>query len=429
MKISVVGGGSTYTPELISGVLTIGKDLAVSEIALIDIPESAAKLETIGRFADRMAAAANSPLKITRTFDLEEGLRGATVVINQFRVGGLEARGGDERIPLEFGLIGQETTGIGGMMKALRTFPVLDRIVETIRRVSPEAWLVNFTNPAGLNTEYLHNTLGFHRSIGLCNVPIEFLMRAAELLECERNEIFLKYYGLNHLSWVEKVLHNTVDRTADFWDSFRVKMKNNPDIEYRPGFLEELGLLVNPYLDYYYNTRRMLEREIEDRDGKGTRAQQIQRLEPELLALYDDPGRIEIPEELSQRGGFMYSTVAMELIRDLFTDAGTTHIINTPNGSAVDNLPRDYVLEIPARIAAAGPVPHTLGSASPVAIGLIHTVKQFERLTIRAHVEKDSRYAKHAMLIHPLGPDEAALEDVWTALLEANRPFLPGLER
>ena len=424
MKIAVVGGGSTYTPELVNGLLTIGSSLGFSEISLIDVPKGEGKLNIVGSLARRMVAHAGSRLSVTTTMDVEAGLDGATVIVNQFRVGGFEARALDERIPLKYGLIGQETTGVGGMMKALRTLPVLETVVDVARRRAPAAWMINFTNPAGLNTEYLRTNMGYDRSIGLCNVPIEFLLKAAATLECEREEVFLKYYGLNHLSWVESVMRNGVDQTDAFWDTFRLQMKNNPDETYHPSFLSLLRLLPNPYLQYYYNTRAMLAREVEDRDGDGTRAEQIQRLEPTLLALYGDPDRTTIPEELAQRGGFMYSTVAVELIRDILTNSRAVHIINAPNRGAVANLPDDYVLEIPARITADGPHVMPIGEAHIATVGLIHTIKSFERLVIRAHQERDSRWAKQAMLIHPLGPDERDLEALWQELAAANRPFI-----
>jgi 6-phospho-beta-glucosidase len=429
MKVAVIGGGSTYTPELMNGFLTIGSALNVAEVALVDTDEGARKLDAVAGLARRMVAAAGSPIQVTTTTQLDAGVAGSQVVINQFRVGGFEARANDERIPLEFGLVGQETTGVGGMMKALRTLPVLDRIVESVRRNSDDAWIINFTNPAGLNTEYLCNTIGYPKAIGLCNVPIEFVLRAAEILACDRDEVFLRYYGLNHLSWVAGVLQNGTDRTEEFWRTFSIQMSNNPDVEYQPGFLEMLRLLPNPYLEYFYNTDTVLRQQLSDRENGGTRAEQIMRLEPQLLDMYRDPTRTTIPDELSQRGGFMYSTVAVELLRDLLTDAGTTHIVNTLNRGAVPNLPDDFVLEIPAKIGIEGPRTSFVCEAHEATIGLIQTIKQFERLTIAAHREGSEARVKQALLTHPLGPPERSLNEVWEALLEANLPYLPAFRR
>lgn len=426
MKVAVIGGGSTYTPELIDGFLTFASALEVEEVALVDIEPAQDKLDTVAGLAQRMIRAADSAIRVSTTTDLETGITGSDVVINQFRVGGLEARAMDERIPLDFGLIGQETTGVGGMMKALRTLPVLDSIVESVRQNTDSAWLINFTNPAGLNTEYLCNYLSYPKAVGLCNVPIEFVLKAAELLDCDRSDVYLEYYGLNHLSWVAGVLKNGINKTDEFWNRFSLQMSNNPDIEYQPGFLEMLRLLPNPYLEYFYNPDAAREQQLNDRNTVGTRAEQIMRLEPELLRLYREPDRTSTPAELSQRGGFMYSTVAVELLRDLVTDAGTMHIVNTPNRGAIPNLPDDYVLEIPATIGATGPQTSRVAEAHPATIGLIHTIKQFERLTIAAHLEESEDKARQAMLVHPLGPSERNLNDLWRALLDANRAHLPA---
>ena len=429
MKIAVVGGGSTYTPELIDGILKLGGELGVREVALIDVDAGREKMETVAGLARRMVESHGSPLVVTTGTDLQAGITGAAAVINQFRVGGFEARANDERIPLSFGLIGQETTGVGGMMKALRTLPVLDAVVEAVRKHTDQAWIINFTNPAGLNTEYLVNFLDYPRTIGLCNVPIEFVLKAADILGCTREEVFLDYYGLNHLSWVSGVRQRGMDRTDEFWQSFSPQMKNNPDIEFQPGFYQMLRLLPNPYLEYYYNSGAVLAKLIRSRDETGTRAEQIMRLEPELLKLYSEPERTVIPDELAERGGFMYSTVAVELLRDLFTDAGVSHIVNTRNGGAVPNLPDDYILEIPASIGANGAATSPVVSAHAATIGLIHTIKQFERLTIAAHVAGDETKAKQAMLIHPLGPDETQLDALWTALSNASAEYLGTLSR
>ncbi|MBN1466421.1 6-phospho-beta-glucosidase, partial [candidate division KSB1 bacterium] len=330
-----------------------------------------------------------------------------------------------EKIPLEFGLIGQETTGMGGMACALRGMPILASYVELARQVAKDAWIINFTNPSGLLTEFMVNYLGYERCIGLCNIPIEFVLESAKHFNAARNDVFLKYYGLNHLSWVEKVFVCGADVTEEMWDRFKLNMKNIPATDYEPDFLQKLRLLPNPYLRYYYMTDRMLKHEYEELDGQGTRGQVILRIEKELLELYKDEELTEKPPQLSQRGGFMYSTVATELIRDIAADAGTTHIINRRNGGAVSNLPDDYVLEIPTEIHAAGPTSCPLGAADKVTIGLIHTIKNFERLTIEGYLHRNENLIKQAMLIHPLGPTEDKLEPLWRRLKEENRDYFP----
>jgi 6-phospho-beta-glucosidase len=341
------------------------------------------------------------------------------------RAGCLQGRVKDERIPLDFDLIGQETTGMGGMANGLRAMPIIEKYTDLISKYSNDAWIINFTNPSGMLTEFIVNKLGYKKCVGLCNVPIEFIMRSSEIFKCTRDDIFLKYYGLNHLAWVEEVWVNDKNRTGELWDSFDVNMKNIPDVEYDKSFLPTIKLLLNGYLRYFYNTKEMLKTEIDDRNGEGTRGEQIQIIEEELLKLYSEPDRDTPPEELSKRGGFMYSTVATELVHDLFTDSGKIHIIDTPNNGAIDNLPDDYLLEIPAKITKNGPEPIKIGNANPMTVGLIHTIKNYERLTINGYCERNEYLIKQAMMIHPLGPDEKDLINLWNNLKKANSDFFP----
>ncbi len=405
-------------------MLGFGADLGIRCLTLVDLPEGSQKLCIIAALARRMAARCGSTLKVEEAFDLKEGVADADVVINQFRVGGSAARERDETIPLDFGLIGQETTGAGGMMKALRTLPVLDQVVEAVREYAPRAWIINFTNPAGLNTEYLVNTLGFGRALGLCNIPVQMALQAAGLLGCDRKEILLCYYGLNHLAWVERVMQNGSDRTNLVMDGLQSSFINEPESSYRKNFFNTIGLIPNPYLDYYYNRRAITDRQLLDRDGSGTRAQQIRGIEERLLNIYAREDTDALPLELSERGGFMYSTAALELLRDIFSGIGGIHVVNTRNNGTIENLPNDYVLEIPVKVKPSGIHTRVIGDARPVTLGLIHTVKAFERLVIRAHLEGDQRYARQALLMHPLGPDERNLDALWKALLDANRDYL-----
>ena len=372
-----------------------------------------------------MAARGGSALKVEETFDLERGVADADVVINQFRVGGFDAREKDETIPLDFGLIGQETTGVGGMMKALRTLPVLDRVVAAVRKYAPGAWIINFTNPAGLNTEYINNNLGFQRALGLCNIPIQMAQQAAELLSCDRKEVFLHYYGLNHLAWVERVLQNGSDRTDMVLEELQRKLISDPENSWQHGLFKTVGLIPNPYLNYYYNRRAVTARQLADRGGSGTRVRQIRSIDERLLKLYSRKDTVTLPEELLERGGFMYSTVALELLKDIFIGEMGTHIINTCNNGTIRNLPDNYILEIPVNVNPLGINTRVIGDAHPVTLGLIHTVKTFERLVIQAHLEGDQRYARQALLMHPLGSDEKDINALWKVLLDANRDYLP----
>jgi 6-phospho-beta-glucosidase len=425
MKICIVGAGSTYTPELIDGFIKISRQIAIKEIVLLDIPESEKKFSVVSDLSKRMAQRENVNFELRTTFDAHEAITGADFVLFQLRAGLMQGRIHDEKIPLDFNLIGQETTGIGGMACALRGLPIMQHYLDVVREVSNNAWIINFTNPSGLLTEYMINYAGYEKAIGLCNVPIEFLLQAAKHFACERNEVFLKYYGLNHLSWVEQVFIRGEDKTDELWDRFKLNMKNIPASDYAPDFLHKLKLLLNPYMRYYYMTDKMLESELEDRDSKGTRGEVILGLEAELLELYKDKNLANMPEQLSLRGGFMYSTVATELIRDMSKDAGTMHIINKRNDGTVLNLPDDYVLEIPAKVGYAMQKSMPLGQSNKVTTGLIHTIKNFERLTIEGFLNRDENLVKQAMLIHPLGPKESQLELLWARLKEANKDYFP----
>lgn len=428
MKITIVGGGSTYTPELIEGLINISAVVPFDEICLLDIPDSRAKFHIVSAFAQRMLEKAGHAAKLHATLDAKQAIQNSDFIIFQFRAGLMPGRIQDELIPLEFGLIGQETTGMGGMACALRALPMLDHYLALVDQYAPKAWIINFSNPSGLLSEYMINYLRYPRCIGLCNVPIEFILESAKAFQCDREEVFLKYYGLNHLSWVDQVIVNGEDRTAVLWDRFKLNMKNIPQTDYEPDFLHKLQLLPNPYLRYFYMTDRMLASEISDRDGDGTRGQVIEKIEEELLQLYADVHLNHKPEQLSKRGGYMYSTVATELIRDLVTDSGRMHIINTRNMGAIRDFPDDYVMEIPAHIFRQGPKSIALGDAHKATIGLVSTIKNFERMVIEGHIHRDAGRIKQAMLIHPLGPNESALEPLWQRLHETHRDyFAPGL--
>ncbi|NLP10117.1 6-phospho-beta-glucosidase [bacterium] len=428
MKIAIVGAGSTYTPELIEGLIGISADTAVDEIWLLDIPVSERKFRIVGSLSERMLKKTGQEALLHRTYDARAALQGADFIIFQFRAGLLQGRVQDEKIPLEFGLIGQETTGMGGLACSLRAFPIIEQYVNLIEQVAPRAWIINFSNPSGTLTEFMVNHLRHQRCIGLCNVPIEFVLETAKAFACEPDQVFLKYYGLNHLSWAEKVLIQGQDRTAEMWDRFKMNMKNIPQSDYEPQFLAQLKLLPNPYLRYYYMTDRMLAAEIQERDSQGTRGEVIQRIEEQLLQLYSREDLDEKPELLSQRGGFMYSTVATGLMRDMALDRNTIHIVNTRNNGAINHLPDDYILEIPARIRRNGPAPIPLGACHPATTGLIHTIKNVERLIIEGYAAQQDDLIKTAMLIHPLGPKESQLEALWQRLYQANRATMAAVE-
>jgi 6-phospho-beta-glucosidase len=426
VKICIIGGGSTYTPELIEGLVKISGQVKIDEICLLDILESERKFKILTDFSVRILKAAGNTAKLSATLNAEDAINGADFILNQFRAGCMQGRINDEKIPLEYGLLGQETTGMGGMANGLRAMPIMEKYIGLARKYSNNAWIINFTNPSGMMTEFIVNYLGYDKCIGLCNCPIEFVLQACILLGCPENEILLRYYGLNHLAWVDGVFVSGQNRTSEVLENIRVNMKNIPDLEYGDNFIPMLKMLPNPYLRYFYNTSQMFKSQMEAKSSKGTRGEQILIIEEELLGLYSQPERTKPPEELSKRGGFMYSTVATELIKSITTNDSRTHIINTHNNGTIDDFPKDYIMEIPARLTSSGPVTIPLGKASKATIGLISTIKSYERLTIAGHLAKDENLVKQAMLIHPLGPEESKIDSVWNDLKAANKDYFTG---
>jgi 6-phospho-beta-glucosidase len=426
MKVCIIGGGSTYTPELIEGLIKISTEVNITEICLLDIPESEYKFKILSDFSSRILKAAGNTALFSSTYSAEEAVTGADFILNQFRAGCMQGRINDEKIPLEYGLLGQETTGMGGMANGLRAMPIMEKYTDLARKLSNNAWMINFTNPSGMMTEFIVNYLGYEKCIGLCNCPIEFILQACIVLGCPENELLLRYYGLNHLAWVDGVFVSGKDRTKEVMENIRVNMKNIPDLEYGENFIPMLKMLPNPYLRYYYNTSQMLKNQIEARSSKGTRGEQILVIEEELLGLYSQPERTKPPEELSKRGGFMYSTVATELIKSITTNDGRTHIINTHNNGTIDDFPKDYIMEIPAKLTSSGPGTTPLGKAAKPTVGLINTIKNYERLTIEGHLAKDENLIKEAMLIHPLGPEESKTDALWNDLKAANKDYFTG---
>ncbi|MHB9025600.1 MAG: 6-phospho-beta-glucosidase [Armatimonadota bacterium] len=431
IKIAVIGGGSTYTPELIEGLL--GGDSPVREIVLQDI--DARKLEIVGGLAQRMAAAAGGTLRVVPTLELARALDGADFVITQLRVGGLTARIQDERIPLQYGLPGQETTGPGGFAKALRTIPVLLDIAQAMATRCPRAWLINFTNPSGLITEALR-LHGHERSVGLCNYPLTLKMRVAQAFGVGESAIELAYFGLNHLSWT-RILVDGHDRTEELIEI----MISDPAQRELSGYafdaqrLRGLGLIPSGYLRYYYDTAKMVEEQC---SAPQTRGERVREVEKRLLMKYADMNLREKPPELQERGGAWYSTAAVRLVRDLRRSDGGVHILNVPNRGALPFLPDDVIVETPARVDVEGmaslPTVTRAGERFRVAgvpipeevITLIQRVKDYELQTVAAAVSGSREQAIAALRAHPLlDGHDTVIPALLGNLLEAHRPLLP----
>jgi 6-phospho-beta-glucosidase len=414
MKLATIGGGSTYTPELAQGLLERCGRLGMREWWLADIDTK--RLEVVGGFVRRMVGVKGDPFRIHLTRDRRTALEGADFVITQIRVGGMQARNEDESLGRRWGLIGQETTGIGGMACALRTVPVLLSLAEEMQSLCPEAWLINFTNPSGLIVEALQRFAPQIRSVGLCNGPIGYQLLAAGVLGLRSPfEVHLDYLGLNHLAWIQGARAGN----RDVWpEAFGVKDPAESD-----DVLMRLGVVCNDYLKYYYRTESMLR---EQAGSRATRAQEVMEIERKLLARYADETLDTLPPELMQRGGALYSTAAAQLIEAMVLDRGEEHIVNTRQGDAVPGIPPDWVMELPCRIDRKGIHPLPARPVPDYAEGLLRSVKAYEILTVRAACTGDRKAALSALIAHPLGPDVDRAPEVLEDLLETNRRYLPA---
>jgi 6-phospho-beta-glucosidase len=389
MKVAVVGGGSTYTPELVSGLTRLGVD----EFVLEDVdPE---RREVVGGMSRRMLARQGFEGRLEVTGDLDTAVAGADFVLIQIRVGGQEARLRDETAPLACGCIGQETTGAGGFAKAMRTVPIVLEIAERVRALSaPEAWIVDFTNPVGIVTRALLD--GGHRAVGLCNVAIGFQRRFAEWLRVEPARVVVDQVGLNHLTWVRRVLLDGDDVLPSLLAAHGDELAEEVELPRR--LLEELGAIPSYYLRYFYAHDAVLREQLDGRP----RAAVVQEIERDLLVLYRDPSVDEPPELLMRRGGAYYSEAALGLIASLTTGDGAVHEVDVRNGSTLAGLAADDVVEVPARVGRDGPEPLPQEPLAPELLGLVQHVAAYERLTVRAALSRDPADARKALLAHPL---------------------------
>ncbi len=428
-KIAIIGAGSSYTPELIEGIIKRKDVLKITEIAMVDVETGREKLAITHSLAKRMIEKAHLNIKVSSTLDRRSALQGCSYVITQIRVGGLDAREKDERIPLKYGLIGQETTGAGGFAKALRTIPVILSIARDMEEICPRAFLINFTNPSGMVTEAVikHSKI---RCIGLCNVPINMERGISSHLGVSPGDIFCQFVGLNHLSWIKKVYINGEDRILPLLEEkiFQESIvKNISDVEGMGEISKKIGMIPSPYLGYYYFEQQRLKEELEElQSSEGTRAQQVKHIEKELFEIYSDPGLNEKPKQLEERGGALYSEVAIALIEGIHNNSNTIQVANVRNNGAISGLPDDYIVETNCLINSAGAFPITSGRIPELALPLVTTVKTYEQYTISAAVSGSRDDAFKALLCHPLihGSQNAAalLQDI----VESHKEYLPA---
>ncbi|PRR82226.1 6-phospho-beta-glucosidase [Clostridium vincentii] len=435
IKIVTIGGGSSYTPELIEGFIKRRDELPIKELWLVDIEEGREKLEIVGAMAKRMVKAAGVDWEVKLTLDRREALKDADFVSTQFRVGLLPARIKDERIPLSHGIVGQETNGAGGMFKAFRTIPVILDIIDDMRELCPNAWLVNFTNPAGMITEAAINYGGWERTVGLCNVPINSIIKCAEVLQVPQTELFFKFAGLNHFHWHRVWDKQGNERTAELIEKMynpelaqsdgKSEVANIKDIKFNYEQIKDSGILPCPYHRYYYATDDMLESELEEYKKNGTRAEVVKQTEAKLFELYKDPKLDYKPEQLTKRGGTHYSDAACELITSIYNDKRSEMVVSTKNKGAIEDLPYDAIVEISSIITSNGPQPINWGRFEPAARGMVQLMKGMEETTISAAVTGNYGRALHAFTINPLVPSGKIAKDLLNELLLAHKKHLP----
>ncbi|MEW2579960.1 6-phospho-beta-glucosidase [Streptomyces syringium] len=414
MKLAVVGGGSTYTPELVDGFARLRDVLPLTELVLID--PAADRLALVGGLARRIFAKQGHPGKISWTSDLDAGVDGADAVLLQLRVGGQAARQQDETWPLECGCVGQETTGAGGLAKALRTVPVVLDIAERVRRRNPHAWIVDFTNPVGIVTRALL-TAG-HRAVGLCNVAIGFQRKFAALLGVSPQDVSLEHVGLNHLTWERSVRVGEEDMLPELIAEHGEAIA--ADLRMPRALLDRLGVVPSYYLRYFYQHDAVV-RELKTGPS---RAAEVAEMERRLLALYGDPALDEKPELLARRGGAFYSEAAVALTSSLLRDTGDVQVVNTFNNGTLPFLPDDAVIEVPASVDARGAHPLPVRPVEPLFAGLIGHVTAYERLALEAAVKGGRDRVFEALLAHPLVGQIEYADRLTDDLLAHNREHL-----
>lgn len=430
IKITTIGGGSSYTPELVEGFIKRYDELPLRELWLVDVEEGKEKLEIVGDLAKRMFQKAGLPVEVHLTLDRRAALKDADFVTTQFRVGLLEARAKDERIPLKYGVLGQETNGPGGLFKGLRTIPVILDIVKDMKELCPDAWLVNFTNPAGMVTEAVLRYTDHHKVVGLCNVPIGMEMGIAKLLDVEHSRVRIDFAGLNHMVYGLDVYVDGVsvkDKVIDYLthpenSSF---VKNIQGYGWEPEFISALGVLPCPYHNYYYKTREMVAKDLKSAETDGTRAEVVKKLEDDLFELYKDPNLSIKPPQLEKRGGAYYSDAAVRLISSIYNDKGDIQPVNTKNNGSIASIPNDSAVEVSCVITKDGPKPIVMGDL-PVAVrGLVQQIKSFERVACEAAVEGDYNKAILALTINPLVASDKVAKQIVDEMLEAHKAHLP----
>ena len=431
LKIVVIGGGSSYTPELIEGLLNRYHEMPVASLWLVDIEEGKEKVEIIAGLARRMIAKAGLTIEVVATLDRESALRDADFVCSQFRAGCLDARISDERISLKYGLIGQETNGLGGFANACRTIPIALEIAADMERLCPDAWLLNFTNPSGMVTEAIlrHSRI---KAVGLCNVPVIMQKGITTLLQCaDEKEVVMQVAGLNHFIFVRQILHKGKEWLPEVIAEINAGRdplvpRNIPPFRWPSHLLQGLGMIPCAYLRYYYMKDDLLRQELAEAGGEGTRGEVVKQLEKILFDQYRDPHLAVKPKALEGRGGQYYSEAACELMNAIYNDKRIIMHVNTRNNGAISGLPDDCAVEVSLLITASGPLPLNVAPFPEDTLRLLQLMKSFERLTIEAALTGNRHTAWRALMLNPLIVSGEKLELALDEVIAENRQWLPA---
>lgn len=432
IKIVTIGGGSSYTPELMEGFINRYEQMPIREIWLVDVAEGQERLEIIGKMAERMWDASPYKVTIKCTLDRREALLGADFVTTQFRVGHLEARIKDERIPFSYGLLGQETNGAGGIFNALRTIPVALEIIEDMRELCPNAWMINFTNPSGMVTEAIVKYGKWKKVIGLCNVPISSMTKEPLSFDSSRLPFTYRFAGINHFHWHRVFDHQGKEITSEIIENMKAGQNNDPqNIHKEPFFdeqLEAMNVIPCGYHRYYYRQEEMLKHGLAEYETIGTRAEQVSEIEDKLFDLYKDTSLSKKPELLSKRGGAHYSTAACDTIVSIYADKQSHMVVLTQNNGAIPDLELENVVEVSSLIGALGASPLAFGRLKSAERGWLQLMKNMELCVCEAAVTGDYGMVLQAFVMNPLIPAGETAKRVLDELMIAHKKYLPQFE-
>ncbi|PSW06345.1 6-phospho-beta-glucosidase [Photobacterium lipolyticum] len=430
LKITIIGAGSSYTPELIEGLINRKHELPIRELWLVDIDEGKEKVNIIGDLTRRMLTKNGlDDVEVHISLDRIPALQGADFVCSQFRAGCLESRIRDERISLKYGMIGQETNGLGGFANACRTIPIALEICKEMEEYCPEAWLLNFTNPSGMVTEAILKYTNV-KAVGLCNVPVIMQKGVSQMLGADEKDIVLQVAGLNHLIWARQILHEGKDKLQEVVEKILsgndpLVPQNIPPFEWPPELLRNMGMIPCAYLRYYYTSQDIMEQELEEAKGEGTRGEVVKAMEKRLFDIYRNPELSDKPKELEKRGGQYYSEAACELMSSIFNDKRTIMHVNTRNNGAIAGLPEDCAVEMSCMITKSGPLPLNVAPFPTDTLRLIQLMKEFESLTVEAAVTGNRNAAHKALILNPLVTTGTILEQALEETIQENLDFMP----